>query len=127
MKNKIIRYPQGYTPSNPSWSWTWDGTKWNQTWNPGTPTKPGGATVMGAPSPGPAPTTPGTTIGQISGRPVIKQIKRRPHPGKPFPGRPFPYKPFPGKPFPYKPFPGKPQLLKLQSRRIARTKTKVKR
>jgi len=46
---------------NPYFSWVWDGTKWNQKFNSN------GSRQMGAPSPGPAPTQPGTTVGEEVG------------------------------------------------------------
>jgi len=47
---------------NARWEWVWDGAEWKQRFNSG------GSRVMGAASPGPAPTTPGTTVGQVWGQ-----------------------------------------------------------
>ena len=89
--NNIVRQKVGQVnslPSTPSlkgngggnspfWSWVWDGQKWNQKFNSGTGTR-GGMTVQGAPSPGPAPTTPGTTIGEIAGSREFDSSSREP-------------------------------------------------
>lgn len=51
--------------NSPYWSWVWDGAEWKQTFNPAS--NGSGASFMGAPSPPPAPTQPGTTVGEVAG------------------------------------------------------------
>jgi len=55
---------QGQGRGNARWEWVWDGAEWKQRFNSGGT----GTSVMGAASPGPAPTTPGTTVGQVWGQ-----------------------------------------------------------
>lgn len=52
--------------SDARWDWVWNGTEWKQKFVPATGGS--GGSVMGAQSPGPAPTEPGTVIGQSSTR-----------------------------------------------------------